>query len=54
MGDTTGFGEQGVILNFYEEESKVRFQVNLEAAKRSRLRLDSRLLKLATIVSSRK
>jgi hypothetical protein len=50
VGDTEGYGEKGVVLNFYREHTKVRFQINLEAAKKSKLKLDSRLLKLATII----
>jgi hypothetical protein len=51
IGDSTGFAQQGVILNFYPENGSVHFQINLDAAKRAGIKFDSRLLKLATIVS---
>jgi len=50
VSDTRGFAEQGVIINFYLEENKVRFEVNLDAINRSRLKISSRLLSLAKIV----
>lgn len=53
VGDSDGYAEQGVILNFYPEQNKVRFEVNLEAAKRAGLRISSQLLKLARIVGDR-
>ncbi len=52
VGDTEGFAEQGVIINLYIENNKVRFKVNIEAARRADLKLSSRLLKLAKIVTS--
>lgn len=50
IGDTDGFAQKDVIINMYIEDKKVRFEVNLDAAKRTGLRIDSRLLKLARIV----
>ena len=52
IGDTEGFTEQGVIINLYIDNNKVRFKINIEAAKRANLKLSSRLLKLAEIVTS--
>jgi hypothetical protein len=50
VGDTEGFAARGVILNFFVEESRVKFEVNVDAAKRARLTISSRLLGLARIV----
>jgi len=50
VGDTDGFADKGVILNFYTSDDTVRFEVNEEAAKRSGLRLSSKLMKLARVV----
>jgi hypothetical protein len=50
VGDTNGYAERGVMVNFYLEENRVRFEINREAAARARLRLSSQLLKLARIV----
>lgn len=50
VGDTPGFAESGVLINLYRENSYVRFEINIEAVRRSGLRFNSRLLKLARIV----
>lgn len=51
VGDTEGYAEQGVMVNFYLEQSRVRFEINLAAARRSGLEISSQLLKLARIIS---
>lgn len=50
LGDTDGYAERGVMVNFYREENRVRFEINREAAARARLGISSQLLKLARIV----
>ena len=50
IGDTAGFAKRGGIVNFTLEDNKVRFEVNVEAAKRADLTISSRLLTLARIV----
>jgi hypothetical protein len=52
VGDTDGFAQQNIIINFYLEEDKVRFEINADAAKLARLNISSKLLKLAKIVHS--
>lgn len=49
IGDAPGFAEKGGIINFFKEDNKVRFEVNLEAAKTANLALSSKLLRLAKI-----
>lgn len=49
IGDTEGFSRQGVIINFYTEQNKVRFEINIAAARRAGITLSSKLLKLARI-----
>jgi len=51
IGDTEGFARRGVAVNFFIEESKVRFEVNPEAAARAGLKISSKLLRLATIIT---
>ncbi|MBI5890037.1 MAG: YfiR family protein [Nitrosomonadales bacterium] len=51
VGDTRGYAEQGVMVNFYLEENKVRFEINRAAAARAGFRIDSKLLRLGRIVS---
>ena len=47
VGDTDGFLKAGGVISFVLEENKVRFQINPEAAERSRLKISSKLLRLA-------
>jgi hypothetical protein len=50
IGDTEGFSEQGVIINFFiAENNKVRFEINKEASMRAGLKISSHLLKLSRI-----
>jgi hypothetical protein len=47
VGETTGFVEQGGIVNFVVQDDQVHFQVNHRAATQSRLRMSARLLSVA-------
>ncbi len=47
VADTQGFLEQGGIINFLIEGSKVRFEINNEAANRAGIKISSKLLQLA-------
>jgi hypothetical protein len=50
IGETPGFATRGGIINLTLEGNKVRFEVNIEAAKQANLNISSRLLALARIV----
>jgi YfiR/HmsC-like len=50
IGDTSGFAQRGGIINFIVEDNKVRFEVNLDAAKQADINISSRLLTLAKTV----
>ena len=50
VGDSTGFAEAGGMLNFVVDAARVKFEINIGAAERGRVRISSKLLKLATIV----
>jgi hypothetical protein len=50
VGDSEGYGERGVMINLYVEHGQVRFEINLEAARRSGLVFDFRLLELARLI----
>jgi hypothetical protein len=52
VGETQGFANSGGIINFVEENNKVRFEINAEAARRTGLNISSELLKLAKLVKS--
>jgi hypothetical protein len=50
LSDLDRFALRGGTANLFVEEGRMRFAVNLDAARRARLRLSSRLLALAKIV----
>jgi hypothetical protein len=52
VADFDGFAAQGGIINFVSERNKVRFEINLDAARRLGLTISSELLKLAKLVKS--
>lgn len=50
VGESDGFLTGGGMIRFVLEQNKVRFDINLEAAEESGLKLSSRLLRLARTV----
>lgn len=50
IGDTQGFAQRGVMVNFFPEDGKIRFEINSAASRRAGLKISSQLLKLARIV----
>ena len=52
IGETPGFATRGGIINLTLEGNKVRFEVNIEAARQANLNISSRLLALAKIVNA--
>jgi hypothetical protein len=50
VGDASGYGSAGVVLNFYTSDTKIRFEANTTAAARAGLQISSHLLRLARIV----
>jgi hypothetical protein len=54
VGDNEEAGEVQAMISFVIESSKVRFNINLEAAERSGLKMSSRLLQLARTVHDRR
>jgi len=50
IGDTEGFAQRGAIVNFFLENGKIRFEINLETSRRAGLKISSQLLKLAHII----
>ena len=51
VGESRGFAEQGGVINLTIEQDKVRFEINREVAVQNRLKISSKLLALAKIVS---
>jgi len=50
ISDFERFAKLGGVANFFVEDGRLRFAVNVDAAHRAGLRISSRLLALATIV----
>ena len=50
VGDTAGFCQRGGAINFYLEDGKVRFEMNLDVIERLGLRVSSSLMRLARLV----
>ena len=49
VGEAPRYLEQGGIVNFFSDGTRVRFEISRSAAERARLRISSRLLQLARI-----
>ncbi len=47
VGEMDNFVDQGGVIGFCKEGNKIRFEINLEAAQRAKLKISSRLLMLA-------
>ena len=54
VGDTKSFAQRGVMINFYLENSKIRFEINLEAANLAGLKISSNVLRMGTLISPSK
>jgi hypothetical protein len=50
VGEADEFTRHGGIINFFEENDKLRFKINVNSAERARLKISSRLLALARVV----
>lgn len=50
VGDTAGYAGQGVMINLFLENDRVRFEINDEAAQRAGIDISSKLLSLARLV----
>jgi hypothetical protein len=51
VSDTSGFAENGVLINFYLDGNKIKFEINERAVHESGLVMSYRLLSLARIVN---
>jgi hypothetical protein len=55
VGETEDFAEDGGMIAFLVEENKIRFEINLEAADKAKLKISSKLLALAkTVIGNQK
>jgi len=54
IGESTGFVEEGGMLNLVTDNDHIRLQVNPDAAQAAGLKISSRLLAIAQVVHTRK
>lgn len=50
VGDSAGFAERGVMINFFLHERKLRFEINVDAARRAGLKVSSQVLRLGKVI----
>ena len=51
IGETDGFEDKGVIIKLYVENKKIKFIINIQAAKESALTISSQLLTMSKIIN---
>jgi hypothetical protein len=49
IGDSDGFCSAGGCVRFFTEDNKMRFEINTDATDKAKLKISSKLLKLARI-----
>jgi hypothetical protein len=55
VGESEDFVQAGGMIGFFLEDNKVRFEINLNATERAKLKISARLLALAkTVIGSPK
>lgn len=50
VSDTNGYASMGVMINLYEDENRLRFEINNRAAESAGLKISSHLLRLGKII----
>jgi len=50
VSEVKQFAQRGGMVNFIVKEKKIRFEINVDAVERAKLKISSKLLKLAQIV----
>jgi hypothetical protein len=50
VSDMPDFAQRGGIIGFYDQDRKIRFQINIDAAQHAKLSISAKLLQLAQIV----
>ncbi len=53
VSDQPGWGQRGVMINFYESDETVRFEINTVTSRAAGLKIGAQLLKLSRIVKGR-
>ncbi|MEO5376317.1 MAG: YfiR family protein [Magnetococcus sp. DMHC-6] len=53
VGHASGFASSGGMIGFFEEKSKIHFEINLEQAKQSDLFISSKLLQIGKLIGAK-
>lgn len=53
MGDTKGFAQRGVCINFYTEKGSVRFEINREAVQKASIELHAHIYLIGKLVGAK-
>jgi hypothetical protein len=54
VGETPGMAERGAIANFFVDGDYIRFELNVDTARRAQLRMDAKLLSLGKLVGAKR
>lgn len=54
VGDIPDFASRGGMIQFYKDQNKIRFRINIQAAKEAHLSVSAKLLQLAEVVPERR
>jgi hypothetical protein len=52
VSESAGLAERGVVVNFFIEQNKIRFEINVQTAREQGLKISSKLLSLARVIGS--
>jgi hypothetical protein len=52
VGDSPGFAQRGAVVNFFVQANKIRFEINVDAAKDRSLTISAKLLSLAKVIGA--
>jgi hypothetical protein len=52
VGESNGFADSGGVINFFVEGKRVRLEINLGAATRSRLKISAKVIAVARLVKT--
>lgn len=54
VGDSPDFANSGGMIGFFKEQNKIRFRINVQAAKEAHLSISAKLLQLADVVPEKR
>jgi YfiR/HmsC-like len=52
VGETAAFAREGGIICFFDDENRVKLEINLAAAEQARLKISSKLLSMAKVINA--